>query len=68
MLPDLGRRATDLLELMDDPDCDPALLDSRGQWLRPDYPIPLDGGHLNYVGGRAHAECIAPVLGLTVKG
>ena len=28
MLPDLDRRATDLLELMDDPDCDPALLDA----------------------------------------
>lgn len=28
MLPDLDRRATDLLELMDDPDCDPVLLDA----------------------------------------
>jgi len=48
-------------------DCDPDLLDEDGRWLDDEFPIPLDGGHLNFEGARAHAECIGRVIGVAVK-
>jgi lysophospholipase L1-like esterase len=49
-------------------DCEADLLGPNSAWLRQEYQVPLDGAHLNDVGARVHARCLAPRLGLQLKG